>query len=240
MTAGGILFGFVAGILSTLSPCVLPLLPLVLGAAVAAHRFGMVVLAAGMVLSFTSIGLLVATVGFSIGLSADLFRGVSAVVLGALGVTLLSGWLRQRVVLALGGFGNAGNRLMTRIGPSGLPGQFLIGIVLGAIWSPCVGPTLGAASVLASRGQNLGTVAAVMVAFGAGTALPLLIVGFLSREAMHRWRGRLLSAGAGGKTALGAGAVAIALLILTGLDRSVEAVLAGLSPDWLTDLTTQF
>lgn len=240
MTGGGILFGFLAGIFSTLSPCVLPLLPLVLGAAVAAHRFGMLALAAGMVLSFVSVGMLVATVGFSAGLSADLFRVLSAAVLGLLGLVLLSAPLQQRFALAAGGLGNRGNQLMARITPSGWSGQLLIGIILGAIWSPCVGPTLGAASLLAARGENLGAVAAVMLAFGAGAALPLLIVGSLSREAMRRWRGTLLGAGAGGKTILGLGALTIAVLILTGLDHTLEAALVRLSPAWLTDLTTRF
>ncbi len=235
---GGVLFGFLAGVFSTLSPCVLPLLPLVLGAAVAAHRFGMLALAAGMVLSFVSVGMLLA--GFSSGLNADLFRALSAILLGLLGLVLLSAPLQQRFALAAGGLGNLGHRLMARITPSGWSGQLLIGIILGAIWSPCVGPTLGAASLLAARGENLGAVAAVMLAFGAGAALPLLIVGSLSREAMRRWRGTLLGAGTGGKTLLGLGALTIAVLILTGLDHTLETAMVRLSPDWLTDLTTRF
>lgn len=240
MTGGGILFGFLAGVFSTLSPCVLPLLPLVLGAAVAAHRFGMLALAAGMVLSFVSVGLFVATLGFSAGLTGEAFRWFSAVLLGAMGLVLLSAPLQQRFAVAAGGLGDAGNRLMERLGPSGLGGQFLIGLVLGAIWSPCVGPTLGAASLLASRGENLGRVAAVMLAFGAGTALPLVVVGSLSREALRRWRGRLLGAGSNGKIVLGLGGLTIAALILTGLDHALETALLRLSPDWLTDLTTRF
>ena len=240
MTGGGILFGFLAGVFSTLSPCVLPLLPLVLGAAVAAHRHGMLALAAGMVLSFVSVGLFVATLGFSAGLTGEVFRWISALLLGVMGLVLLSAPLQKRFALAAGGVGGAGNRLMARLGPSGLGGQFLIGLTLGAIWSPCVGPTLGAASLLASRGENLGAAASIMLAFGAGAALPLVIVGSLSREAMNRWRGRLLGAGANGKLVLGAGAVAIAALILTGLDHRVETALLALSPDWLTTLTTRF
>ena len=248
MTAGGILFGFLAGVLSTLSPCVLPLLPLVLGAAVAAHRFGVLALAAGMVLSFVSAGLFVATIGFSIGLTGEVFRIASAAMLGALGVVLLSGALQQRFAAAAGGIGNAGNTLIARIAPNGptgqlvtgLRGQFVIGLILGAIWSPCVGPTLGAASVLASRGQNLGDVAATMIAFDAGAAVPLLAVGSLSREVLLRWRGRMLSAGAKGKYLLGGGALAISAAILTGWDHRLETLLVELSPAWLTDLTTRF
>ncbi len=240
MTGGSILFGLLAGVFSTLSPCVLPLLPLVLGSAVAAHRFGMLALAAGMVISFVSVGLFVATIGFSAGLTADVFRDAAAVVFGLFGLVLLSGALQRRFALAASGLGNAGNRLMTRLAPSGLAGQFVIGLILGAVWSPCVGPTLGAASLLASRGQNLLAVTAVMLAFGAGAALPLVVVGFLSREAMTRWRGRMLSAGTGGKYMLGGGALAISALILTGLDHTMETTLLGFSPEWLTDLTTRF
>jgi len=65
---------FLAGILSILSPCVLPLLPIVLGTAQAEHRLGPVALAAGLAVSFTAIGLFVATIGFAIGLDTDVFR----------------------------------------------------------------------------------------------------------------------------------------------------------------------
>src|SRR6185312_6259161 len=103
-------FGFIAGMLSTLSPCVLPLLPLVLGPALAVHRLGVAALLAGLVLSFASIGLFVATVGFAIGLDGDVFRDMSAVLLAGLGGILLSGALQQRFAMATGGVSNAGSR----------------------------------------------------------------------------------------------------------------------------------
>lgn len=241
---GTFLFGYLAGLLSTLSPCVLPLLPLVLGGAAAAHRFGMLALAAGLVVSFVGVGMFVATIGFSIGLDADVFRIASAVLLAGLGVMLLSGQLQARFAIAASGIGNAGNRLLARLAPGdqggGLGGQLVIGLVLGAIWSPCVGPTLGAASVLAAQGKSLGAVTLVMAAFGLGAALPLLLVGSLSREAMKRWRGRMLGAGQSGKTVFGGAAVLVALLIVTGWDKLIEAALVRASPAWLTDLTTRF
>ena len=110
----------------------------------------------------------------------------------------------------------------------------------GAVWSPCVGPTLGAASVLAARGQDIPAVAAVMLAFGLGAATPLLLVSTLSRSALSRWRGRMARAGQAGKMLLGGGAVAVSVLILTGLDHQIEAALVTASPDWLTDITTRF
>lgn len=240
MTLGSTGFGFVAGVLSTLSPCVLPLLPIVLGGAVAAHRFGMAALVAGLVLSFTAVGLFIATIGFSIGLDGTVFRTGSAILLAGLGVVLLSDALQQRFAMATAALGNGANGLMARMAPSGLGGQFAIGVILGALWSPCVGPTLGAASVLAAQGKDLGSVAIVMMAFGLGAAVPLVIVGSLSRAALVRWRGRMMGAGKSGKYLLGGGAVLLAALILTGADRSIETVLVDASPAWLTQITTQF
>ena len=237
---GSLGLGFLAGLLSTLSPCVLPLLPLGLGGAAAAHRWGAAALAGGLVVSFVGVGLFVATIGFSVGLDADVFRAGSAVLLAGLGLVLLSGRLQARLAMAASGVGDAGNRLLDRLAPGGLWDQAVIGLVLGAIWSPCVGPTLGAASVLAAQGRDLGAVAAVMAAFGLGAALPLALVASLSREALKRWRGRMLGAGQAGKSVLGGGALAVAALILTGWDKALEAALVRASPEWLTDLTTRF
>ena len=206
----------------------------------AAHRFGMAALTAGVVLSFVTLGLFVATIGFSIGLDGDLLRTVLALLLAALGVVLVSDALQQRFAIAASGLGNLGNRIMIRLSPAGLRGQFAIGLILGAVWSPCVGPTLGAASVLASQGKSLGTVAAVMAAFGLGAAMPLVFVGALSREVLTRLRGRMMNAGKVGKYLIGGGALVMASLILTGADRSLESTLVGISPVWLTDLTTRF
>ena len=79
-----------------------------------------------------------------------------------------------------------------------------------------------------------------MSALGLGAALPLLALGLLLREAMLRWRGRLASASEGAKSGLGAVFVALGVLVLTGLDKSVEPALVEASPLWLTDLTTRF
>lgn len=232
--------GFLAGILSILSPCVLPVLPLVFAPAGAAHRCGPVALAAGLVISFVAIGLFVATIGFTVGLDGGVVRDVAALVLGLVGIVLVSGSLQRRFAIATGGFGNAASQFMDRFTPSGLGGQFSIGVLLGAVWSPCVGPTLGAASVLAAQGRDLASVAAVMIAFGLGAALPLLLVSRLSRQVLMRWRGRMMGVGKAGKILLGAASLAVSVLILTGFDRSLETMLVEASPAWLTALTTRF
>jgi cytochrome c-type biogenesis protein len=236
----GIGLALIAGILSTLSPCVLPLLPIVIGAAIGQHRFGPVALAVGLSLSFVVIGLFVATIGFAAGLDHTVFRAIAGISLALIGGVLLMPRLQAQLAAAAAPLGNWAQAHAGGFSGQGLSGQFAIGLLLGAVWSPCVGPTLGAASVLAARAENLGTVALTMLAFGLGAALPLLAIGLMSREAVARWRGRLLAAGSGGKTLMGIVLVAVGVLILTGLDKRLEAILVEASPAWLTELTTRF
>jgi len=229
-----------AGVLSTLSPCVLPILPIVVGAAATEHRLGPATLGLGVGLSFVAVGLFVATIGFAIGLDTGFFRPVAALLLLAIGVVLVFPTLQDRIA----SFASpVSNWAATRFGggpSSGLKGQFGIGLLLGAVWSPCVGPTLGAASVLAAQGKDLAQVSATMALFGIGAALPLLLIGTLSRHALIRVRGRMMSGASALKSALGIFLVAASLLVLTGFDKVVEAELVDLSPAWLTRLTTQY
>jgi cytochrome c-type biogenesis protein len=237
---GGAGLALIAGLLSTPSPCVLPLVPIVVGAAIGKHRLGPLALAAGLALSFVGIGLFVATIGFAAGLDQDLFRFAAAILMVAVGAALLLPRLQERLATAAGPIGSWAQERAEGISTGGLWGQFCVGLLLGAVWSPCVGPTLGAASVLAARSENLASVAITMAAFGLGAALPLLAIGMMSREALMRWRDRMLSAGRGGKAALGALLVALGLLIVLGFDKRVEAALVEVSPVWLTELTTRF
>jgi cytochrome c-type biogenesis protein len=236
MGIGSVGLGFLAGILSVLSPCVLPLLPLVFGAAISEHRLGLPALAMGLVVSFVTIGLFVATIGFAIGFDGDALRTVSAILLLIFGLVLLSETLQTRVAVAASPLGN----YVGSWSPGGVSGQFAVGVMLGAIWSPCVGPTLGAASLLAAQSGALPGVAAVMVAFGFGAALPLVLIGALSRQTLLRWRTRLLRTGKIGKRLLGVALLATGALVLSGTDHTVETALVTLSPNWLTDLTTRF
>lgn len=240
MATSALALAFIAGVLSILSPCVLPIVPIVLGAAASEHRWGPVALAVGLAVSFVIVGLFVATVGYSIGLDADAFRYVAAALMIAIGIALLVPRFQARLAFAGTPLAAWGQRHMDPAQQRGLAGQMAVGLLLGAVWSPCVGPTLGAASILAAQGRNLGQVAATMLAFGLGAAAPLAAVGLLSREALARWRARLLSGGAWAKAAFALVLVAIGVLILTGLDKRVETVAVDRSPQWLTDLTTRF
>ena len=229
-----------AGLLSILSPCVLPLLPLVLGAAATEHKWGPALLAFGVTVSFVAIGLIVATIGFSIGLDGRKFAFAAALLMVVFGATLAFPPLGARFAAAAGPLSNWLDATLSGASAVGGLGAFGLGLTLGAVWSPCVGPTLGAASALAARGENLREVAVTMTAFGLGAAIPLLMLGVASRSAMLAWRGRLLGFGAIAKRALGVLLLVIGAMILLGVDKKIEAVLVSASPEWLTQLTTRY
>ena len=232
--------GLVAGTLSTLSPCVLPLVPVLIASAVNAHRWGAVALGTGLALSFAIIGIFLATVGASLGLDPDTFRTAGAVILGIFGLILLVPKLQSVFATATGALSNSGNELLARVTFEGFTGQFLIGLLLGVVWSPCVGPTLGAATTLASQGRNLGQIGLLMSIFGIGAAAPLVLLGFLSRASLTKVRGRLLSAGKVGKQVFGIVMLGLGVLIATGLDKSLEAWILDRTPVWVTTVTTRF
>ncbi len=238
LTAG---LAFLAGLLSTLAPCVLPLIPVMVASAASRHPAGLLALAAGLALSFTTFGLFVATVGFSLGLDDRVLRPVAAVVMLSAGLVLLTPRLQTAFATAAGPVAGWTERRMGRAGNFGPPwlGPLLLGVLLGIVWTPCVGPTLGAALALAATGESLGAVALVMLAFGIGAALPLILVGLLSQAALARWRGRVAGTGRSGRTVLALILATTGVLVLTGLDKHLETWLLGLSPQWLTDLTVR-
>lgn len=232
--------GLLAGVLSTLSPCVLPLVPVLIAAAVSAHRWGALALGAGLALSFTLVGIFLATLGASLGLDPDAFRIVGAVLLAAFGLILLVPKLQDLFARVTGALSNSGNQLLLSMTIGGLAGQFIVGALLGVVWSPCVGPTLGAATTLASQGKDLGQIALLMLIFGLGAAAPLVLLGGLSRASMMRIRGRLLRVGKYGKQLFGVALLILGVLIATGVDKTFETWILNQTPEWLTAVTTKY
>jgi cytochrome c biogenesis protein CcdA len=191
------------------------------------------------VLSFTAIGLFVSLLGVSLGLDDGVIRAAGAALLLAFGTILIVPSLQARFALAT----EPRVGWMARLGEpagEGLAGQFGVGLLLGAVWAPCAGPSLGAAAALAAEGRDLLQAALTMLAFSTGAALSLAALGRLSRPALARWRGGLLAAGWAARAALGAVLLASGALILLGLDKAIEAALIDRLPGWLLELTARF
>ena len=232
------LLAYGAGVLTILSPCVLPLVPIVLGSAAQTHRRGPLALAMGLVASFTLTGFVLATFANSLPFGTESVRWFGALAMLAIGAALLlpaAGRLTERAAAPLAAWAGERQRRLERFG---LWGQAAIGALLGLIWSPCVGPTLGAATLLAAQGEALGQVAVIMLAFGLGIASVLLAVGLAARSLLTRWRGGLMTAGQRGKRLLGVLIAGVGAMILTGTDRRFEMLVLDHSPQWFTNLST--
>jgi cytochrome c-type biogenesis protein len=236
---GNLALSYAAGALSTLSPCVLPLLPIVLFGVLERHAWGPLALAAGLSISFATVGIAIASFGFSIGLDPASLRIVIAVLMVSMGIILLVPVFQTRLAAIAAPVATGGQTLLDRLQPAGLGGQFVLGILLGAIWSPCSGPTLGAAIGLAAQGETMGKAAAIMLTFGLGAATPILALAYGSRQAIFARRDWLARMSRLGKPLMGAVFVGIGAFILTGLDRIVEASLTRAMPDWLVTVTTR-
>lgn len=220
-----------AGALGILSPCVWPLVPVVMSSAATGGRSGPWWLAAGLGLSFALAGTLLSGLLVSAGIDPGLFRIFSAVLLVAVALVILVPAWGDRLALSL-------SRLSARFAPSATSGstsgfgQFGVGALLGFVWLPCVGPTLGAAIALASVGQDLGLVFLVMASFGFGTALALLVAGRLSARVLTRLRPRIGARAGLGKRALGWTLLLLGGLVLTGFDKTLESLVVGYLPAW--------
>jgi cytochrome c-type biogenesis protein len=230
--------GFVAGVASVLSPCVLPLIPILVASAMSGHRFGPLALAAGLALSFAVVGTLLAAFATAAGLDTGTFREVAAALMMLFGLVMLVPRLGAGFAVLSSGVGGVGHKALGSVSGAGPGAQFCIGLLLGFVWSPCVGPTLGAATTLAAQGRDSGHIALLMVVFGLGAASPLCVLGSISRTSLMRVRGSVASFGKRATVGLGVLFILLGILILSGYDRHIEAALLAASPDWLTRLTT--
>jgi cytochrome c-type biogenesis protein len=151
---------------------------------------------------------------------------------------LLVPWLQSLLERALGPFSRWASERTAKVNTGGLWSQAGLGMLLGAVWSPCVGPTLGAASLLASQGKDLESAGVTMLVFGLGAATPLLLIGQASRTVLSRVRGGLRSTGRIGKLLLGGGMLIAGVLAFSSLDKILETILVNASPVWLMQLTS--
>jgi len=229
---------FLAGLMTILSPCVLPLAPVVIAGGRARDARAPLALAAGLALTFGLVGGGLASLGVEFG-SADALRIGSAALMLVIGVAMIAPGFDTRIENALSPIGRLANRLEEILPSVGLLGQFALGVVLALAWAPCAGPTLGAAFTLAASGGSVAASMLTMTVFALGAAVALLAAGYgLGRLAggakltVGRWA-------AAGRLAFGALIALVGGSILFGLDHRIEAGVIAAMPDWLVSFATQ-
>jgi cytochrome c biogenesis protein CcdA len=233
-------FAYLAGLLTLINPCVLPVLPIVLASALQAGRHGPLAVAAGMSISFVTLGMLVATVGHSIGLTESVLSQIGAVLMMLFGVVLLIPQLNERFATATAGFSGGADQQLNKLSNSSIKSQFLGGVLLGAVWSPCVGPTLGGAISLASQGESLLWVFAIMSSFALGVSSVILALGYGTREAIRSRQQQLRGIAEKAKPIMGATFLLVGLMIFFKFHYVIEAWLVDVLPDWFQDLSTTY
>jgi cytochrome c-type biogenesis protein len=182
ISIGSLSLALLGGLLTILSPCILPIVPLILGRSFKTHRFGPIALVAGLICGFASIGSLLGIasswfVGFantlrSIAIAALIFFGLLAI-FPTLSYRLFSRWQ----------FGN-----FRESEKSNLWGEFAIGTQLGLLWTPCAGPALGSILVLAAVKHDILAALILLIFYGLGAGIPLLILAYTSRYLSQSWR----------------------------------------------------
>lgn len=226
-----------AGGLTTLSPCVFPLLPLVLGGAVQGHRLAPVAMGLGMMLSFAGIGVVLGALGPALGIDADTVRIAGAAMLIGFALVMLVPALGDRFSRWMLPIASAANAASTRLDGGSLLSAAALGAVLGLVWSPCSGPLLGSAlTLVASEGGALrGGV--VLALFGLGAAIPLVAVAYASRSGFMRARDWIMARVERVRRGFAVLLGGMGIAILTGADKWVEARVLAWLPDAWVNLT---
>lgn len=232
-----LLWAYLAGLLTLINPCVLPLLPIVIAAAFQSSRFGPVMLAAGLTLSFTLAGVAVTAFGPLAGIDGEHLSRAAAALMVLFGLVLLSPRAQTLLARAASPLAERAGARLDRLNDSGGAGQLAVGALLGVVWSPCIGPTLGGAISLAASGEGLLHAGVTMLAFGAGISTVLALLAYGSRELLISRRRRLAAWMPWAKPIMGTALLAVGLAVFFRVERTIESWLLDLMPGWLLDLS---
>jgi cytochrome c biogenesis protein CcdA/thiol-disulfide isomerase/thioredoxin len=213
-----LLIGLIAGVATALSPCVLPVLPILLAGGASGRKPFRII--AGLVLSFSAFTLFASWLLGKLGLPQDLLRNIAIVLLFVMATVLL---VPQAALLVERGLAS-----FSRLRPANAGGGFVLGVTLGLVFVPCAGPFLGAITAAAGREQFGGKTIAATLAYAIGAAVPMLLIAIGGREAAARIRTHA-------ETVRMASGVLIALVAF-GLVFHVDDHLAKISAPWTTYL----
>ena len=232
-----LVFSYLAGLLTLINPCVLPVLPIILASSLHQDRRAPVALAAGLSLSFVALGLGVTAIGPALGVDSDSVSQVAALVMVAFGLVMLVPAFSRQFATATAGLAARADAQIDQTSASGLGGQFVSGTLLGAVWSPCIGPTLGAAIALASTGESLGRAGAIMLAFALGVSTLILGLAYGAKSALRRRQTWLRALAERSKPIMGVVFILVGTALWFRLHHVAEAWLINTLPAWLIDLS---
>lgn len=181
-----IAFAFLAGVITVLSPCILPILPIILTSSIGgvntgkSRPMGVVI---GFILSFTFFTLFLSTIVRLSGIPAETLRFVSVLVVAGFGISLL---VPQFQLLVERLFSKLAGLMPKSQGRTGFGGGLLIGFSVGLLWTPCVGPILASVISLAITGTVTFDAFLITLAYSLGTAIPMFLIMLGGQNALRR------------------------------------------------------
>lgn len=228
-----ILFAFIAGFVTILSPCILPILPIVLSGGISGGKRRPVGIVLGFVISFTFFTLFLSSLVTLLRISPDTLRFMSVIIIFTLGMSM---FIPQFQLLIERIFAKISNKVAVRNSGDGFGGGVLLGTSLGLVWTPCVGPIL--ASVIALAASNALTTSSLLItlAYSMGTAIPLLLITYGGRALLQKvpW---LLKNTVSIQKLFGIVMMVVSIGIYFNIDRSFQTYVLDVFPNYGTSLT---
>ncbi len=231
------ILGYAAGLLTLINPCVLPILPIVLATALQAGRMGPLAVAAGLSVSFVALGLLVSIAGRSLGITDQTLSNAGAVLMILFGLVLLVPRFSASFATATAGMSARADAQIDNTDTNGLTGQFVGGILLGAVWSPCIGPTLGGAISLASQGESLIHATLIMITFALGVSTIVVGLGYGAQSVIRKRQALMRRLAGSARPIMGVVFVAVGIAILLKFHHYLEFWALETLPAWFTELS---
>jgi len=231
-----IAFAFLAGIITVLSPCILPILPIILTSTIGGVKTGKsrpIGVVTGFVLSFTFFTLFLSTIVRLSGIPAESLRFVSVIVIAGFGLSLL---IPQFQVLVEKLFSKLARFMPNNHGRTGFSGGLLIGFSVGLLWTPCVGPILASVISLAITGTVTFDAFLITLAYSLGTAIPMFLIMLGGQNALRRVPWLLSNLGRIQKI-FGILMILTAVGIFFNLDRKFQTFILNTFPQYGTGLT---
>jgi cytochrome c biogenesis protein CcdA/thiol-disulfide isomerase/thioredoxin len=228
-----LIFAFLAGLVTILSPCILPILPVVLSGSVGGGKQRPLGIVAGFIASFTFFTLALTSIVKATGLSADALRGVAVVVIAMMGVFLILPQAQAWVEKVFSKLSNLTPRVTQQ---PGFIGGLLIGVSLGLIWAPCVGPILAAVITLALTSSVSLAAVFITLAYALGSGIPMLVIMVTGRRLFERFP-NLLARTASIQRIFGVVMLITAAAIYFNIDRRFQTFILEKFPQYGAGLT---
>ncbi len=242
MSEGLYLSAFLAGVLTLMSPCILPLIPFVASSSLKSNRFGPLFLGLGVVLSFSLTTFLLSRTGQVLGLEPENIKIISGLFLLLSSLLFIFPKITDYISLKLSPLMSRFQDMSTKMSSEKskrpvLVTEFLSGLMLGPIWTPCSGPTLAVIMGLLASQESTTKAVSLLAFFSIGSLIPLIIISYGAKGIVTKLRNVGLGYAGLIKKSMGVLCLLMSILLLTNMDKKLEAYLLTILPEQIINFS---